>query len=69
MREGFDAFRLRVLSDPVLQRELRQLSDQAALFERVLALGRELGYEFTMQDVQAEVLLNQRGWIERFVWQ
>ena len=58
-----------VLSDAALQEQLRAAPDEAALFERVLALGRERGYEFSEQDLRAVVDANRRAWLERWLHQ
>ena len=42
---------------------------EAALFERVLALGRERGYELSEHDLRAVVNANRRAWLERWIHQ
>ena len=58
-----------VLSDAALQEELRAAPDEAALFEKVLALGRERGYQLSAQDLRAVVDTNRRVWLERWLHQ
>ena len=67
--QNFLPIRMAVLSDAELQEQLRALPDEAALFERVLALGRERGYEFSEQDLRAVVNANRRAWLERWLYQ
>ena len=61
--------RMVVLSDAALQEQLRAAPDEAALFERVLALGRERGCELSEQDLRAVVNANRRDWLERWIHQ
>lgn len=67
--QDFLQFRSIVLGDAALQEELRAAPDEAALFERVLALGRERGYELSGQDLRAVVDANRRAWLERWIHQ
>jgi len=63
----FSQFRLLVLSDQALQEELRAIPDAAPLFAKVLALGRERGYDFSEQDLHAVANANRRAWLERWL--
>ena len=67
--EDFLPIRIAVLTDPALQERLRTAPDQAALFEAVLALGRERGHQFSEQDLRAVVNANRRAWLERWLYQ
>ena len=67
--QDFLQIRTIVLSDVALQGELRAAPDEATLFERVLALGRERGYELSEQDLRAVVDANRRAWLERWIHQ
>jgi hypothetical protein len=66
---GFDEFRQLVLSDRALQQDLLQAVDERSLFDKVLARGRERGYAFSEQDLEAAVRINRRGWLERWLYQ
>ena len=67
--QDFLQIRTIVLSDVALQGELRAAPDEAALFERVLALGRERGYELSEHDLREVVDVNRRAWLERWIYQ
>ena len=67
--QDFLQIRMLVLSDSALQEELRAAPDEAALFEKVLALGRERGCEVTEDDLRAVINANQRAWLERWIHQ
>ena len=67
--QDFLQIRMVVLSDAALQQELRAAPDEAALFESVLALARERGYELSGQDLRTVVNANRRAWLERWIHQ
>ena len=67
--QDFLQIRMLVLSDAALQEELRGAPDEAALFERVLALGREHGYELSEDDLRNVARANRRAWLERWIHQ
>ena len=67
--QDFLQIRMLVLSDTALQEELRAAPDEAVLFERVLALGREHGYELSVQDLRVVIDANRRAWLERWIHQ
>lgn len=64
---SFEAFRNRVLAEPVLQEELRDIPERAIFTERILALGQAHGYEFTADDVTNALQASRRAWIERWI--
>jgi len=66
-QESFEEFRQAVLSDIVLQQQLRVLSDFQAFTRLAVQLGRERGILFTVEDVEAARQLSQRAWIERWL--
>ena len=67
--QDFLTIRTAVLSDAALQEQLRAAPDEAALFERVLALGREHGCDLSEQDLRFVVDTNRRNWLERWLHQ
>jgi hypothetical protein len=67
--EDFFSLRQTVLSDESLQENLRAFTDEAGLFEAVLALARERGIAVTNSDLRAIVNANRRGWLERWLYQ
>jgi hypothetical protein len=67
--QDFLSIRAVVLSDVVLQEQLRAASDQAALFDMVVALGRARGFDISEEDLRAAVDINRRGWLERWLYQ
>lgn len=62
-QNGLSSFRLRVLSDPALQARLRGLPDRATFVARVVLTGAELGYVFTIQDVQQAMQETRRNFL------
>jgi hypothetical protein len=67
--QDFLTIRMAVLSDAALQEQLQTAPDEAALFDRVLALGRERGLELSEQDLRLVVDTNRRNWLERWLHQ
>jgi hypothetical protein len=67
--QDFLTIRMAVLSDAALQERLRAAPDEAALFEMVLALGRERGCDVTEADLRNVVDVNRRNWLQRWVHQ
>lgn len=63
--QRLEAFRARVLADGALQRRLLEPQDARDWVERVVATARDLGYDFTVEDVRAASDANRRAWIER----
>lgn len=67
--QDFLRLRLEILRDPALQEQLRAAPDQDALFDQVIALGRDRGCAFSAADLQAVVNANNHAWICRGIWQ
>jgi|KBSMisStandDraft_5_1062788.scaffolds.fasta_scaffold1891426_2 hypothetical protein len=67
--QDFLTIRTVVLSDVALQEQLLTAPDEAALFERVLALGREHGCDLSEQDLRFVVDTNRHNWLERWLHQ
>lgn len=65
--QGFPQFRLLVLGDVALQEELLAITDLQTLFARALELGRQRGYDFSVQDLEATANANRRAWLERWL--
>ncbi|MDJ0654914.1 MAG: Nif11-like leader peptide family natural product precursor [Xanthomonadales bacterium] len=66
-QDSFTRFRQRVLDDPDLQQRLRGASEPANFPARVVEMGAELGYEFTVEEVQAALREARQRWIERWL--
>lgn len=64
---NFETFRQQVLQDAALQAQLRDLADQRLFIAKVVALGQECGYPFTVEDVIQAMHANRRAWLERWV--
>lgn len=67
LSEGFMAIRRLVLSDVSLQRDLIEAPDQESLFRKVLALGRDRGYDISEQDLEEAARMHTRAWLERWL--
>lgn len=63
----FQAFQAFVLDSPVLQKELRDITDWGTFVDRALALGAENGYAFTADDLTQALQESRRAWIERWI--
>ena len=56
-----------VLQEVSLQKELRDISEKENFFVRVLELGKENGFDFTIENIREAMLAKQRAWIERWI--
>jgi hypothetical protein len=65
--EAFEKFYGLVLSDVSLQKQLRDITDKQELFAGMVELGGELGFEFTLEDVNEMMQENIRVWLERWM--
>ena len=61
------AFQQQVLQEAALQEWLRAILDRAAFLAGVVQLGHDYGYTFTVEEVEAAMRVNQRGWLERWI--
>lgn len=64
-QEMLAQFKQVVFSDITLQEKIRDIDDKAEFVSVVIELGRDVGCEFTAEDVQAEMMASRRAWIER----
>ena len=65
--EDLEAFYNCVLEDLSLQTELKSIGDLAAFVDRVVAIGRERGFEFERENVEDRMRRNRQAWIERWI--
>lgn len=66
-QEKFEEFRRLVLRDLSLQEKLRDFTKLDPFVNRVVELGRDLGLEFSRDDVAEAMRANKRLWIERWI--
>ncbi|EEF62894.1 Nif11-like leader peptide family natural product precursor [Pedosphaera parvula] len=66
-RENFENFRRLVLADTALQERLRSVSDREAFRLLTVQIGKELGFDFTAEEVESALKDGQRAWIERWI--
>jgi hypothetical protein len=66
-RKNFDEFRALVLSDLSLQSRLSDLDDRKEQAARILAMGGEMGFTFSAEDIDAAVAETIQVWIERWM--
>jgi len=64
---SFEAFYQHVLREPALQATLREISERTAFVQRVVALGKELGYAFSEETVASALQAQRRAWNERWL--
>jgi hypothetical protein len=65
--DRFDAFRRRVLADPVLQERLRSIPDWPSFAAAAVDAAGALGLTLTVDDVRAAREAAARTWLERWV--
>jgi len=63
---NFERFRLVVLNDLSLQERLR-VADRDDFFAKVVELGAENGFIFSVDDINEVIRQNDRAWIERWI--
>ena len=67
LQKGFDDFRNLVLQDPVLQDEMKEITDFGLFTELIVKLGHERGYNFAALEVEVAVNASRRAWFERWI--
>ena len=60
-------FRQIVLADERLQEQLRDLTDRNDFIERLIAMGRERGFEFTFPEVEDALRMARSTAIDRAI--
>lgn len=60
---SFEAFREIVFDDFALQLLLRQVTERAAFFAQVVALGSQRGFDVSTDHVVAAVQAGERNWL------
>ncbi|HEY0003429.1 MAG TPA: Nif11-like leader peptide family natural product precursor [Pyrinomonadaceae bacterium] len=66
-QESLDQFRLLVLEDVSLQKQLRETPDRDSFLRLMLQLGEERGYSFTAETVEQALRDEHRAWVMRWV--
>lgn len=61
--DKFEQFRLLVLADESLQKELITIMDKDEFIERVIELGSENGFHFERDIVEEVMRTNRRAWM------
>ncbi len=67
LHHDLERFRELVLRDFALQEQLREPADAHSFVALVLQLGRERGFDFTEDDVNAAMQAGRRVWMERWI--
>lgn len=65
--DDFEQFRQMVLQQKNLQEKLSVISDKEEFYKSVMELGRENGFDFTIENIREALMKNQRAWIERWI--
>lgn len=65
--DDFEQFRQMVLQQKNLQEKLCDISDKEEFYKSVMKLGRENGFNFTIENIREAMMKNQRAWIERWI--
>ena len=66
-RENYDQFHQLVLREPALQLKLREERDLIRFVNLVVQTGKEHGFDFTSDDVQAALNASRRAWLEKWI--
>lgn len=64
---SFEQFRQLVLKDATLQERLRETPNLSAFLDLTMQLGEELGYSFTVEDIQGALRESRRAWLQRWI--
>jgi hypothetical protein len=67
LQHELEGFRELVHGDLALQDQLREPADAHSFVALVLRLGRERGFDFTEDDVNAAMQAGRRVWMERWI--
>ena len=62
--KNLDAFVRLVLSEDALQSELREVVNRQDLVSRVMELGVQNGFEFSVADVEEAMRSNRQQWLK-----
>jgi len=65
--EDWERFRLHVLSDQVLQEQLRATRDWPEFVSRSQQLAAERGYRISTRDLERALQDGRRAWLERWL--
>jgi aspartyl/asparaginyl beta-hydroxylase (cupin superfamily) len=65
--KGLEQFRQLVLEDLALQEKLRETPDLKAFLDLTLQLGKDLGYVFTVEDVEHAMKESRLSWLQRWI--
>lgn len=66
-QESLQKFCLLVLEKPEWQADLKAIEDKARFIRAVLELGRNMGFEFSGEEIEAQMRENRRNWHERWI--
>lgn len=66
-KRDFEQFRRSVLEDPSLQKQLRNITRRHIFTARVVKLGVERGFQFTVEEVYEALGEARRLWNERWI--
>lgn len=64
---GLEQFRQLVLEDSALQEKLRETPDLKAFLDLTLQLGNDLGYSFTVEDIEFVIKQSRLAWLQRWI--
>jgi len=64
---GLEQFRQRVLEDSALQEKLRETPDMKTFLDLTLQLGNDLGYSFTVEDLEHVMKESRLAWLQRWI--
>ena len=65
--ERFEAFRQRILAQPVLLDRLRSSQDTEAFVGATVEAAHAMGIELTPEEISAALFAARRDWIERWL--
>lgn len=65
-QESLEQFQQLILQNVTLQKVLRETPNLPAFLSLIVQLGKEHNYDFTVEDVQHTLRINQCAWLERW---
>ena len=66
-RKGLEQFRQLILEDVTLQGRLRETLNLEAFLDLMLQLGDDLGYSFTIEEIEFAIKESRLAWLQRWI--
>ena len=63
-KADLDTFVRSILSDSAFELQLRDITDRNEFVSKVVELGSQTGYDFSISDVEEEMRRNRQQWLK-----